>query len=53
MAGEVSLVYEGAPLGPSPYEPFSDDINQYSSQGELFLVEDFNARTQSQQRTIF
>ena len=53
MAEEASIVDEGAPHGPSPYEPLSDDIIQYSSQGEVFLVGDFNARTQSRQCTIF
>ena len=47
LAGEARLVDEGVPHGPSPYEPLSDDIIQYSSQGEVFLVGDFNARTQS------
>ena len=53
MAGAVSLVDEGTPHGPSPYEPLSDDIIRYSSQGEVFLVGYFNARTQSRQCTIF
>ena len=26
MVGEASIVYDGAPHGPSPYEPLSDDI---------------------------
>ena len=53
MAEEASIVDEGAPHGPSPYEPLWDHIIQYSSQGEVFLVGDFNARTQSRQCTIF
>ena len=53
MAGTTSVVDEGTSHGPSPYEPLSDDIIRYSSQGEVFLVGDFNARTQSRQCTIF
>ena len=53
MAGEARLVDEGMTHGPSPYEPLSDYIIRYYSQGEVFLVGDFNARTQSQQCTIF
>ena len=53
MVGKARLVDEGVPHGHSPYEPLSDDIIQYSSQGEVFLVEDFNTRTQSRQCTIF
>ena len=44
MVGEASIVDEGGPHGPSPYEPLLDDIIQYSSQGEVFLVGDFHAR---------
>ena len=43
MAGETSLVHEGPPHGPSPYEPLLDDIIRYSSQGEVFLVGDFKS----------
>ena len=53
MVGDTSLVYEGVQHGPSPYKPLLDDIIQYSSQGEVFLIGDFNARTQSRQCTIF
>ena len=53
IGGLARLVDEGMPHGPSPYEPLSDDIIRYSSQGEVFLVGDFNARTQSRQCTVF
>ena len=46
IGGLARLVDEGMPHRPSPYEPLSDDIIRYSSQGEVFLVGDFNARTQ-------
>ena len=37
MARETRLV-EGVPRGLSLYEPLADDIIQYSSQGEVFLI---------------
>ena len=51
VVGEIGD--ESMSHGFSPYEPLSDDIIRYSSQGEVFLVGDFNARTQSRQCTIF
>eukprot|EP00249_Psilotum_nudum_P009654 c22069_g1_i1 orf=27-1430(-) len=37
------------PRGDSPYTRLSEDIIQYSSLGEVFLMGDFNGRTQSRQ----
>ena len=36
---------QGVLHGPSPYEFVSDDIIQYCSRGEVFLVGNFNARS--------
>ena len=40
-------------VGDSPYSALSEDIIHYSTQGEVLLMGDFNARTQSRQCEIY
>ena len=53
IIGEGTTQEHGMDHGPSPYDCLSDDIIRYSLLGEVFLIGDFNARTQSQQCTLF